>query len=897
MPTQQIKPLILVDGSSYLFRAYYALPPLNNSKGEPTGAVYGVLNMLRKLMKDYEPEHIAVIFDPKGKTFRSDLYPEYKANRSAMPDDLRIQIQPLHDSIRALGLPLIIVDGVEADDVIATLALQAEQQQLPVLISTGDKDLAQLVGPHITLINTMNNKLMDRDAVVEKFGVTPEQIIDFLSLTGDTVDNVPGIPKVGPKTAAKWLNEYGSLDEIVKNAESIKGKVGENLRNHLNDLPLSRELVTVKTDVDVDCHPKDLKPSEPNKNVLIELFGQLEFKAWLSEILGGVSEPKKSAKKNYTTITNKADLSTWLKKLERAEYFAFDTETTSLNSMRAELVGISFSVKSGEAAYVPLKHDYIGAPEQLDKDYVLQELQQLLGNPGKIIIGQNLKYDIEVLRNQGVEIKAQMMDTLLESYVLNSTSSRHDMNTLALKYLGVETIKFEDVAGKGKAQLTFNQIPLEQASEYAAEDADITLQLHEKLWPMIEEVPEYKKVLMDIELPLMPVLADVEYNGVLVDANMLQKQSEVLAKRIGELEQEAYKQAGCEFNLGSPKQLQKILYEDMTIPVIKKTPKGQPSTAEGVLQELAMDYPLPKVILEYRSLSKLKSTYTDKLPLQINPKTGRVHTSYNQAVTATGRLSSTDPNLQNIPVRTEEGRKIRQAFIAAAGHKVVAADYSQVELRIMAHLSQDPGLLEAFKNGWDVHRSTAAEVFGVALDKVTPEQRRSAKAINFGLMYGMSAFGLAQQLGVDRHKAQEYIDVYFERYPNVHNYMERSREFAAKHGYVETVFNRRLYIPEINVTNIQRRRAAERAAINAPLQGSAADVIKIAMINIHEWIQTCGLDIKMIMQVHDELVFEVADKDVEAAKLKIDEYMQAAGGEAMHLVVEIGMGENWDEAH
>lgn len=889
------KPLILIDGSSYLFRAYHALPPLTNSKGDPTGAIYGVLNMLRKLQKDYDPAHIAVVFDPKGKTFRYDMYAQYKANRTKMPDELRSQIAPLHQAIEALGLPLIIVDGVEADDVIGTLALKAKQAGMQTLISTGDKDLAQLVDEDITLINTMTDKLMDRAGVEEKFGVPPELIIDYLALVGDTSDNVPGIPKVGPKTAVKWLSEYGSLDEIIKHADDIKGKVGENLRAHLEDLALSKQLVTVKLDVDLDIAIHTLSPKAADKAKLIDLFSRLEFKSWLSELLS--EQPSEVGEKNYACILSEKDFQTWLARLKKAPYFSFDTETTALRAMDAELVGLSFAVKPHEAAYVPLAHDYSGAPTQLNRDAVLKALKPLLEDKNQIVIGQNLKYDLKMLRHYGIHVQAQPCDTLLESYVLNSTSTRHDLDSLALKYLAHNNITFEDIAGKGAKQLTFNQIHLDQASPYAAEDADIALQLHEKLWSMIEKEACYKKVLTEIEWPLIPILAKMEYEGVLIDAAMLKTQSKSLAKRIKAIEEEVFAMAGESFNLGSTKQLQAILYDKLQLPVLKKTPKGQPSTAEAALQELAFDYPLPKLILEYRSLTKLKSTYTDALPLQINSRTGRVHTSYNQAVTSTGRLSSNNPNLQNIPARTEEGRKIRQAFIAPKGYKIVAADYSQVELRIMAHVSQDPGLLKAFSQGLDVHSSTAAEVFGVKLEGVTPEMRRHAKAINFGLMYGMSSFGLSQQLGIDQKEAQKHIDVYFSRYPSVHQYMENARMKASEQGYVETLLGRRLYVPEIHASNQMRRRAAERAAINAPLQGTAADIIKLAMICIDRWISETNIDVKMIMQVHDELVFEVNEKCLEKAKKQIIACMEGALELSVPLIVDVGVGDNWDEAH
>ncbi len=890
------KPFILVDGSSYLFRAYYALPPLTNSKGQPTGAIYGVINMLRKLMMDYEPEHIAVVFDPKGKTFRNELYAEYKANRTEMPDELRDQIKPLFEIIKALGLPLIIKEGVEADDVIATLAKKAKQEGMNVLVSTGDKDLAQIVNHKVTLINTMTNRMLDPEGVVEKFGVPPESIIDYLTLVGDTSDNIPGVPKVGPKTAAKWLNQYGSLDNIIKNADEIKGKVGENLRAHISEIPLTRELVTVLSDVKLDEKLMELSPREQDREKLIALFSELEFKTWLAEVL---STEKAASKEEcrYDTILDKKSFEKWLKKLSHANLFAFDTETTDIDAMRATLVGVSFAVKPGEAAYVPLAHDYLGAPKQLDKKWVLQQLKLLLENPAKTVVGQNLKYDIQVLAKENIAIKAKIWDTLLESYVLNSSSTRHNLNSLSLKYLGKSTIQFEDIAGKGAKQMSFNEISIDEAAPYAAEDADITWQLHQKLMPMIENEKNFVKVLNQIEMPLMPVLARMEMHGVLIDADMLKKHSKELEKRIKELEKEAFTLAGHEFNLGSPKQLQTILYDEQKLPVLKKTPGGQPSTAEFVLQDLALDYPLPKVILEYRSLSKLKSTYTDRLPEQIHSDTGRVHTSYNQAVTSTGRLSSNNPNLQNIPIRTEQGRRIRQAFIAPRGYRIVAADYSQVELRIMAHISKDPALIKAFEEELDVHRATAAEVFGVKLDEVTNDQRRSAKAINFGLLYGMSSFGLARQLGIERGLAKKYIDIYFNRYPKVHEYMEVIRKLASEQGYVETLFGRRLYVPEINSANMQRRRAAERAAINAPMQGTAADIIKIAMIKVDDWLQNNKVDARMIMQVHDELVFEVATKDLDRVNKQICESMEKAAQLVVPLVVDMGVGQNWDEAH
>ncbi len=893
------QPFILVDGSSYLFRAYYALPPLTNAKGKPTGAIYGVVNMLRKLVADYPSEHVAVVFDPKGKNFRHELYPQYKANRAEMPDDLRVQIEPLHALIQAMGFPLIIEDGVEADDVIGSLAVRAMEKGREVLISTGDKDMAQLVNDKITLINTMNNKIMDTAGVVEKFGVAAERIIDYLTLVGDTSDNIPGVPKVGPKTAVKWLNQFGTLDEIIERADEIKGKVGENLRNHIKDIPLYKTLVTIKLDIAVDKNYEDFKMGEPNKPELLPMLSDLGFKHLLKEFESDAAEVavEEVSKKHYDTIYDKEHFLRWIKKLTKAKVFAFDTETTDLNAMQAELVGLSFSARAGEAAYVPLNHDYEGAPKQLEQQWVLEQLTPLLQDPNNTIIGQNLKYDLEVLKKYGVEVTAPIYDTLLESYVFNSTANRHDLDTLALKYLGETLISFEDVAGKGVKQVTFNKVAIEKASPYAAEDADMALQLHHKLMPELDGCEPVKKVLTDIEIPLLPILVNMESHGVLINVDMLNAQSAELAKRIDELEQEAHRLAGKEFNLGSPKQLQQILFEERKLPILKKTPKGQPSTAENVLQDLAHDYPLPKIILEYRSLSKLKSTYTDRLPEQVNPGSGRIHTSYNQAVTATGRLSSNNPNLQNIPVRTEEGRKIRKAFIAPSGYKIVAADYSQIELRMIADISKDPGLVNAFMHGLDVHRSTAAEIFAVPLEEVTTEQRRSAKAINFGLLYGMSAFGLSKQLGIERGEAQAYMDTYFARYPKVHQYMEDTCAFAQQHGYVETFLGRRIYTPEINAKNQIRRKAAERAAINAPMQGSAADVIKIAMIHVDRWLRDNNIPATMIMQVHDELVFEVEESAVLHVVSKVKELMESAISLSVPLLVDTGIGDSWDEAH
>lgn len=898
------KPLVLVDGSSYLYRAFHALPALSNSKGQPTGAVYGVVNMLRRLLTDYEPEHVAVVFDARGKTFRDDLYAEYKANRPPMPAELAGQIEPLHQIIAAMGLPLLVVPGVEADDVIATLARQAAKEGLPVVISTGDKDLAQLVNGHITLINTMDNSMLDRQGVLDKFGVPPEQIIDYLTLIGDTSDNVPGVPKVGPKTAAKWLQEYGSLDEIVAAADTIKGKIGENLRASLDQLPLSRQLVTCVDDLVLPRAPHELLLGKADDGVLRELFSQMEFKTWLAELLedGQSAEIVPDGGKNeivaYETILHEAQLDAWIERLQKSGLFALDTETTSLDYMQAEIVGLSFAVSARQAAYLPLGHDYPAAPQQLDREQVLARLKTLLEDPARKKLGQNLKYDMNVLANHGIALQGIAHDSMLQSYVLDATATRHDMDSLALKYLGHKTLAFTEIAGKGVHQLSFNQVPLEQASDYAAEDADITLQLHQALWPRLQAEPSLQTVYEEIELPLIPVLSHMERTGVLVDGARLRAQGNELAEAMLGIEQAAYSEAGGPFNLGSPKQIQEILFGRLQLPVLKKTPKGQPSTAEEVLQELALDgYTLPKRILEHRSLAKLKSTYTDRLPKQINPRTGRVHTSYHQAVAATGRLSSSDPNLQNIPVRTAEGRRIRQAFVAPPGHRLLAADYSQIELRIMAHLSDDAGLLAAFTAGEDVHRVTAAEVFSVPLQEVSSEMRRSAKAINFGLIYGMSAFGLARQLGIDRAAAQEYVKRYFDRYPGVRRYMDEIREQARDQGFVETLFGRRLYVPDIKASNMQRRQYAERTAINAPMQGTAADIIKRAMIAVHAWQLGTDGQVRMVMQVHDELVFEVAEEFLDEARSEVIQHMETAAELKVPLLVETGAGLNWDEAH
>jgi len=902
MSKKSEKPLVLVDGSSYLYRAFHGMPSLTNSRGEPTGAIYGVVNMLRSLLREVEPEHIAVIFDAKGKTFRDDMYSEYKANRAPMPNELRSQVEPIHEIVKAMGLPLMIVDGVEADDVIGTLCVQAKAAGMKTLVSTGDKDMAQLVNDSVTLINTMTNVVSDPAGVEEKFGVRPDQIIDYLALVGDKVDNVPGVNKCGPKTAVKWLTEHGDLETVMANADSVKGKIGEYLRESLEQLPLSKELVTIKCDVELDKTPEGLQRTIPDSEHLRELFAQYEFKTWLAEQIEGSSVSETESKPtqvetNYDIVFTKSDFNQWLKVLKSSDLFSFDTETTSLNYMQAEIVGVSFSVEEGKAAYVPVAHDYEDAPEQLSREWVLEQLKPLLEDTNVKKAGQNLKYDRNVLANYDIHLQGIEHDTMLQSYVLDSTATRHDMDSLSLKYLSHKTIKFEEVAGKGKAQLTFNQVNLEQAGPYAAEDADITLRLHQTLFTKLKAEEKLEKIYTEMELPLLSVLSDIERQGVLIDADMLASQSKILATRIEEIQADAWKEADEEFNLSSPKQIQAILFEKMELPVIKKTPKGQPSTAEAVLQELAEDYPLPKMILEYRSLSKLKSTYTDKLPLMIDDKTGRVHTSYHQAVAATGRLSSSDPNLQNIPIRSEEGRRIRQAFIAPAGYTIVAADYSQIELRIMAHLSQDKGLLTAFAEGVDIHRATAAEVFGVDRDAVTTEQRRRAKAINFGLIYGMSAFGLAKQIDVSRTEAQQYIDLYFERYPGVKDFMEAMRERARESGYVETVFGRRLYVPDIKASNMQRRQYAERTAINAPMQGTAADIIKRAMLDCAEFIGENNQQIKMIMQVHDELVFEIADTVLDESIVGITKAMENAAKLKVPLEVSVGKGINWDEAH
>ena len=908
----QTPPLILIDGSSYLYRAFFASQQadLRTSNGEPTGAIRVVTNMLRSLLKQYPDSIVAVVFDAKGKSFRNDMYAEYKAHRPPMPDDLRSQIEPIHQIITAMGLPLLVIDGVEADDVIGTLARQATESQIETLISTGDKDMAQLVSEHVTLMDTMKDQLTDRQGVIDKFGVPPELIVDYLALMGDSSDNIPGMAGVGDKTAVAVLQGVGSIDTIATHPErvaelSFRGAktFAAKFKEQEAMVRLSQQLATIKTDVELPLSLAELRRHDVQKEALLALYRQFEFKNLVQE-LESLSEAAVETiapvdvTTQYDTILTEADLTRWLEKLQQVELFAFDIETNSLDYIQAQVVGLSFAVAPGEAAYLPLAHDYLGAPEQLDREQTLAILKPLLEDRTRLKVGQHLKFDRNVLRNHGIHLQGIAFDTMLESYVLNSTASRHNMDDLAKKYLNYTTQTFEDVAGKGVKQLTFNQVELEKAAFYAAEDADITLRLHQTLWPQVEKEPALKALLLEMELPLAEVLSDMERTGALIDPFLLQNQSQQIEVRLAELESQAHDIAGGPFNLSSPKQLGEVLFEKLQLPVIKKTPKGAPSTAEEVLQELAYDYPLPKLLLEHRSLSKLKSTYTDKLPLMIAQSTGRVHTSYHQAVTATGRLSSTDPNLQNIPVRTEEGRRIRQAFVADQGYKIVAADYSQIELRIMAHLSEDEGLLRAFAQGQDIHRATAAEIMGIEPDAVTSEQRRNAKAINFGLIYGMSAFGLAKQLGIPRHEAQRYMDRYFERYPGVLTYMERTRQQAEQAGYVETLFGRRLYLPDIKAKNMGLRKAAERAAINAPMQGTAADIIKRAMIKLAEWIKGCDTDsIRMVMQVHDELVFEVREDKLDAYLPVIRQYMMDAASLKVPLDVGIGVGDNWDQAH
>jgi DNA polymerase-1 len=888
--------LYLVDGSSYLYRAYHALPNLTNSRGEPTGALLGVANMLRRLLNENEPTLIAVVFDAKGPTFRHELYADYKANRPPMPEDLSHQVEPILELTRLLGLPLLQVAGVEADDVIGTLARAAEEAGMDCVISTGDKDMAQLVTGRTTLTNTMTGTDLDRSGVEEKFGVKPEQIVDFLALTGDKSDNIPGVDKCGPKTAVKWLQQWGSLDRVIAHADEVGGKIGENLRAALEHLPLSRELATIRKDLELERRPDQLRRREADLPALIDVLKRYEFNSWLQELATEDPQPTDHAS-DYFTVLTQAEFDEMLQHLQQADLIAFDTETTSLDAMRAELVGMSFCARPGQAFYLPVGHGYPDAPKQLARDAVLAQLRPLLEDPERAKVGQHIKYDMNVLSLYGIELRGIAFDTMLESYVLNSTGSRHDMDSLALKFLGRKTTRYEDVAGKGAKQIPFSEVRIGEASDYAAEDADVTLQLHQELWPRLEEIPSLAAVLKDIEVPLIPVLARMEQHGVLIDGDLLERQSRELAGQVAKLEQEAHDAAGQAFNLGSPKQLQQILFEKQGLPVIRKTPTGQPSTAEDVLQDLAVDYELPSLILEYRSLSKLKSTYTDRLPEQINPRTGRVHTSYHQAVAATGRLSSSDPNLQNSPIRTPLGRRIRQAFVAPKGWLIMACDYSQIELRIMAHLSGDPGLLKAFRDEVDIHQATASEVFGIPYEEVDSSQRRAAKAINFGLMYGMSAFGLSRQLSIGRAEAKAYMDTYFMRYPGVQKFMEDTRLTAREQGFVETLFGRRLYLPDINASNAQRRQAAERAAINAPMQGTAADIIKRAMIEVDGWLEQRQDEARLVMQVHDELVFEVREDALQRLGKAVVERMTRAAGLDVPLVVDVGHGPNWDEAH
>lgn len=929
-------PVVLVDGSSYLFRAYHAMPPLNNSKGMPTGAVKGVVNMMRSLAKDYANANIVVVFDAKGPTFRNEMYVEYKAHRPPMPDDMRPQIEPIHQIINAMGLPLLIIPGVEADDVIGTLAAQATAQGIDTLISTGDKDMAQLVSPHVGLVNTMTNTYLDEEGVFTKFGVRPDQIIDYLAIVGDTADNIPGVPGAGPKTAVKWLAAYDTLENLMEKADEIGGKIGEKLRNALDFLPLSQALTTIKLDVELEQSLDQMAPKPVDQAALLALYEDLEFRSWANVLIqDGVTAssppithghsnaatnnpsnhsshaslndneapqkviptPQVVAHKNYSTVTTLADLALWLKACKEATIFAFDTETTSLNYMEAQLVGVSLCIEAGTAVYVPCGHDYVGAPEQISRPDLIAAIKPLLEDATQVICGQNLKYDINVLANYNIQWQAKIIDSMVQSYVLNSTASRHNMDALAQHYLDYQTVKYIDIAGKGVKQLTFNQVDIELASPYAAEDADITLRLAQHFSACLVLEPNLGKVYDTIERPLVPVLSRMERIGALVDAKVLGEQSQVIGKRLIELERDAYELAGEVFNLSSTQQLGAILYEKLGIPVTKKTPKGKPSTAEAVLQELAQDYELPKLLLQYRSLSKLKSTYTDKLPLEINPATGRIHTSYHQAVAATGRLSSSDPNLQNIPIRSAEGRQIRQAFVVPKGQVMVAADYSQIELRIMAHLSKDEGLLNAFATGQDVHKATAAEVFGVTVEQVSSDQRRSAKAINFGLIYGMSAFGLAKQLGISRAQSQDYIGRYFTRYPGVQEYMDHTKAIAAEQGYVETIYGRRLYLPDIKASNAIARQAAERTAINAPMQGTAADIIKRAMVSVDAWLASSGLNARMTMQVHDELIFEVDASQVNKLVVGIKSAMEGAAELLVPLIVDVGVGDNWDQAH
>ncbi len=900
MTSEDNRKLVLIDGSSYLYRAFHAQTNLQSPTGFPTNAIYIVLNMLRKLVDDEKPDRIAVVFDAKGKTFRDDLYDQYKANRPPMPDDLRVQVEPLHNIIEAQGFPLLVVEGVEADDVIGTLSQKAAEQGYQVVISTGDKDMAQLVNPRVSLINTMNNQVMDEAGVMDKFAVKPDQIIDYLALMGDSSDNIPGVPKVGPKTAAKWISEYGSLQAVMDNAEQIAGKVGENLRESLGFLPLSYQLATIKLDCElaVSVDELDRKPLDVDR--LLQYYKEFGFTRWFDELADSADAPTATSpaeEVSYETVLDQKQFDRWIEKLKSAEVFAIDTETTSIDYMQARLVGISLATQTGEACYIPLAHNYVNAPAQLDKARVLEQLTPLLTDPSASKIGQNIKYDAHIFRSEGIHLQGMSHDTMLQSYVLNSTASRHNMDALAAFYLGLQTVHYEDIAGKGAKQITFDQVEIDKASFYAAEDADITLRLHNHLYEQLRQEPSLLSVYEDIEIPLLPVLLEMEQRGVLIDQGILQKQGESIDQQLQAIEQQIYQLADEQFNLGSPKQIQHILFDKMNLPVIRKTPKGQPSTAEDVLEELAAEYEIPALIIEHRSLSKLMSTYIDKLPQEINLNTGRVHTSYQQAVASTGRLSSTSPNLQNIPIRTPQGRQIREAFIAPHGFRIMALDYSQIELRIMAHLSGDQTLCQAFSDGLDVHRSTAAEVFGESLDSVNDDQRRAAKAINFGLIYGMSAFGLAKQLNIGRADAQSYVDTYFERYPGVRQYMDDTREQARERGYVETVFGRRLYLPDIHARNANQRQYAERTAINAPMQGTAADIIKLAMIKVNDWIRSEKPACNLIMQVHDELVFEVAEDQVDSCQAAISGIMTSVADLAVALEVDAGVGFNWHEAH
>ena len=886
------KLLILVDGSSYLYRAFHALPPLTNAKGEPTGAIYGVINMLRKLLDEYHPDYVAMVFDTKEKNFRHELYPAYKATRPPMAEDLKLQIEPLHAIIKAMGVKLLSMKGVEADDLIGTLARRAEQMGIQTIISTGDKDMAQLVGPHIKLINTMNSSQLNEQQVMEKFGVTPRQIVDYLTLVGDSSDNIPGVNGVGPKTAVKWLKEYDTLENIIEHHNEIAGKVGDSLQQSIDRLPMIKSLVTIRDDLVVEWSPEELTREQPQLDLLVSWFTRFEFKSWLQDLA-----PKNNLNnENYTLVLNDVDFESLLRHLQQSSKFAFDLETTSLEIVEAEIVGISFAVELREAVYIPLAHDYEGVPQQLERKYVLEKLRPIFADDNKIKLGQNLKYDISVLANYGIPVLGTIYDTMVEAYIIDSSQNRYDKGSLALRYLGRIISNYEDVVGKGAKQIPFSQVPLERALSYAALDVDLVLQLHNMLWPELEKC-NLQELCQKIDLPLVQVLSRMEHHGVALDCNFLHNYSLDLGKRLKQLEQEIYTLSGITFNISSPQQLQEVLFTKLGLPVLQKTPGGQPSTAENVLQELAMDYPLPELLLEYRGLTKLKSTYTDALPRAVNQKTGRVHTSYNQTVTTTGRLSSTNPNLQNIPIRTGEGRLIRRAFIARPGYRIIAADYSQIELRIMAHLAQDQNLIDALCRGIDVHRLVAAEIFNVAPEGVTEEQRRDAKTINFGLIYGMSAFGLMRRLGISRGAAEKYMELYFHRYPKVNDYMQEMRRFAGVHGFVESIFGRRLHIGDIKAKNYARRQAAERTAINAPIQGSAADIIKLAMIDLDSWIRESGYDLAMIMQVHDELVFEVADSCVDIAMATIKDKMENVVQLAVPLVVAVGVGSNWDEAH